>query len=121
MLHTRSTTAFRKTAETLPAGAKTLPQKYFISPDIFAEEVNRIFANNWVLIGHQSQIANSGDYFVAVVAGESLVVVRDKEGVIRAFYNVCVIAARGLKRTHVVMCPRSSVRTMRGRTGLMAD
>jgi Rieske 2Fe-2S family protein len=110
MLHTRSTTAFRKTAETLPAGAKTLPQKYLISSDIFAEEVNRIFANNWVLVGHQSQIANSGDYFVAVVAGESLVVVRDKEGVIRSFYNVCRHRGTRLKEDacgHVsaIQCP----------------
>jgi hypothetical protein len=31
-------TAFRKTAETFQAGAKTLPQRYFVSPQIFAEE-----------------------------------------------------------------------------------
>jgi Rieske 2Fe-2S family protein len=110
MLHARPTTPFRKTAETLPAGAKTLPQKYFVSPEIFAEELNRIFATNWVLVGHQSQIANSGDYFVAVVAGESLVVVRDKERVIRGFYNVCRHRGTRLKEdacghASAIQCP----------------
>src|SRR5437763_240670 len=82
-------TAFRKTAETFEAGAKTLPQEYFISPEIFADEREKIFSKQWILAGHQSQIAQPGDYFVAEVAGENVVVLRDKRGNIHAFYNVC--------------------------------
>jgi Rieske 2Fe-2S family protein len=81
--------AFRKTAETFAAGAKTLAQQYFVSPEVFGEEQDRIFAKQWVLVGHQSQLAEAGDYFVVVVAGESLIVVRDQRSVIRGFYNVC--------------------------------
>ena len=81
--------AFRKTAETFATGAKTLAQQYFVSPEVFAEEQDRIFSKQWVLVGHQSQLAEAGDYFVAVVAGESLIVVRDQRSVIRGFYNVC--------------------------------
>src|ERR1022692_2117823 len=82
-------TAFRKTAETFTAGAKTLPQRYFVSPEIFEKEQNVLFSARWVLVGHQSQIAKAGDYFVQEVAGESLIVVRDKGGEVRGFYNVC--------------------------------
>jgi Rieske 2Fe-2S family protein len=82
-------TAFRKTAETFAAGAKTLAQQYFVSPEVFAEEQDRIFSKQWVLVGHQSQLAEAGDYFVAVVAGESLIIVRDKDGELHGFYNVC--------------------------------
>src|SRR5437867_4865873 len=82
-------TAFRKTAETFAAGAKTLAQQYFVSPEVFAEEQDRIFSKQWVLVGHQSQLAEAGDYFVAVVAGESLIIVRDKGGELHGFYNVC--------------------------------
>ncbi len=82
-------TAFRKTAETFHAGAKTLPQRYFVSPEIFAEEQEKIFSRQWVLVGHQSQIAEAGDYFTAEVSGESFIVVRDKHGAIHGFYNVC--------------------------------
>ncbi|MGZ5021643.1 MAG: aromatic ring-hydroxylating oxygenase subunit alpha [Chthoniobacterales bacterium] len=81
--------AFRKTTETFTAGATTLEQRYFISPDVFAEERSTIFSRQWVCVGHQSQLVDAGDYFVREVAGESLVVVRDQKGVIRGFYNVC--------------------------------
>ncbi len=80
-------TAFRKTAETFQAGAKTLPQRYFVSPAVFAEEQEKVFSKQWVLVGHQSQIAKSGDYFTAEVAGESLIIVRDKRAEICGFYN----------------------------------
>ena len=80
---------FHKTAETYIPGAKTLPQRYFTSPEIFAEEMERIFSRRWICIGHQSQIANPGDYFVQQVIGESLIIVRDRSQNLRGFYNVC--------------------------------
>jgi phenylpropionate dioxygenase-like ring-hydroxylating dioxygenase large terminal subunit len=80
---------FRKAAATFQPGAKTLPQRYFVSPEIFAEELQKIFASNWLLVGHQSQLAKPGDYFLAEVADESLIVVKDQRSTIRAFYNVC--------------------------------
>jgi Rieske 2Fe-2S family protein len=88
-MQTRAMPAFRKTAETFTSGAKTLPQRYFVSPDIFAKEQESIFSQQWILVGHQSQIAKAGDYFVQEVAGESLIIVRDKGGRVRGFYNVC--------------------------------
>ncbi|HEU5248278.1 MAG TPA: Rieske (2Fe-2S) protein, partial [Candidatus Udaeobacter sp.] len=81
--------AFRKTTETFTAGANTLSQRYFVSPEIFAEEQKKIFAAQWVLVGHQRQIAKAGDYFISEIAGENLIVVRDQKSTIRGFYNVC--------------------------------
>jgi Rieske 2Fe-2S family protein len=81
--------AFRKTAETFADGAKTLPQRYFVSPEVFAQEQDRIFSKQWVLVGHQSQLAEAGDYFITEVATESLIIVRDKGGEVHGFYNVC--------------------------------
>jgi Rieske 2Fe-2S family protein len=88
-MQTTVTPAFRKTDDTFAPGATTLPQRYFISPEIFAEEQAAIFSAQWVLVGHQSQIGRPGDYFVQEVAGESLIIARDREGTIRGFYNVC--------------------------------
>ena len=79
----------RKTADTFTVGARSLSQRYFVSPELFAEEQKKIFSEQWVLVGHQNQIVRSGDYFISDVAGESLIVVRDKRSTIRAFYNVC--------------------------------
>ncbi len=88
-MQTKAMSAFRKTAETFTSGAKTLPQRYFVSPEIFAKEQNVLFSTQWVLVGHQSQIPKAGDYFTSEVAGESLIIVRDQTATIRAFYNVC--------------------------------
>ena len=84
-----TTPAFRKTADTFTSGAKTLPQRYFVSPEVFAREQAAIFSAQWVLVGHQSQIAKAGDYLVPEVAGESLIIVRDQKADVRGFYNVC--------------------------------
>jgi Rieske 2Fe-2S family protein len=88
-MQTTATTVFRKTADTFAAGAKTLARRYFVSPEVFAEEQQKIFSRQWVLVGHQNQIAKAGDYFVQEVAGESLIIARDRKGEARAFYNVC--------------------------------
>jgi len=88
-MHTTVGSKFRKTNDTFAPGAKTLPQRYFVSPEILAQELQKIFAGNWVLVGHQSQLAKPGDYFLAEIAGESLIVVKDQRSTIRAFYNVC--------------------------------
>ncbi len=69
--------------------ASTLPQADFVSPETFAREQARIFAREWLCLGHESQLAEAGDYFLAEVAGESLIVVRDQENRVRAFFNVC--------------------------------
>src|SRR5438067_1594719 len=95
-----TTLSFHETADNFAASAKTLPQRYFVSPEIFAEEQAAIFLKQWLLVGHQSQVTKPGDYFIQEVAGlpshqgygaeaESLVMMRDREGTIRGFYNVC--------------------------------
>ena len=103
-------TAFRKTAETFAAGAKTLEQKYFVSPEVFAEEQEKIFSKQWVLVGHRGELAKAGDYFVAEVASESLVIVRDKGGEVHGFYNVCRHRGTRLRedrngRLSAIQCP----------------
>jgi glycine betaine catabolism A len=85
----RALTAFRRAADNSSETAKSLPQKYFVAPEIFGEEQDKIFSRNWLLVGHQSQVANAGDYIVQQVNGESLIVIRDKIGKISAFFNVC--------------------------------
>src|ERR1044071_9502758 len=107
---TRDESNFRKSVATFRPGAETLPQRYFVSQEFFSEELQRIFAANWVLVGHQSQLAEPGDYFLAEVAGESLIVTKDQRSTIRAFYNVC--RHRGARlceeqsgRASAIQCP----------------
>jgi Rieske 2Fe-2S family protein len=68
---------------------KTLPGRYYTSPDIFREEMEAFYYRSWICAGRTSQIARAGDYFLREVAGESLLVVLGSDGLLRAFYNVC--------------------------------
>src|SRR6185436_19264817 len=89
----------------------TLPQRYFVSPEVFAAEHERIFAAQWVCVGHRSQIANAGEYFLQTIIGESVIVLRDQPGQVRAFYNVCRhrgtrLCEQGSGRFHeTLQCP----------------
>ena len=75
--------------EIFTARAKTLPQRYLISPQIFAAEQARIFSTQWLCVGHQTQIPGPGAYLLQEVSDESLIILRDQQGKVRGFYNVC--------------------------------
>lgn len=66
-----------------------LQQEFYADPDIFARDVARLFLQRWLCVGHESRIAKRGDWFRFDVADESLVVVRGRDGEIRALVNVC--------------------------------
>src|SRR6476659_2229048 len=82
-------TTFHRTVNTYQHGAQTMPGEYYTSPAILAEENERIFARSWHCVGRGSALSNAGDYVVSTVAGESLIILRDRSGELRAFFNVC--------------------------------
>src|ERR1700680_838469 len=109
-MHRPATLTSRKRTKTFANGAKTLARNYFVSLEIFADEREKIFSKQWLVVGHQSQIAKAGDYLVAEVADESLIIARDQQGAIRGFYNVCRHRGTRLKedvRGHAsaIQCP----------------
>ena len=69
--------------------AWTLPAELYYDPDVYTAEKKRIFAATWQVVGHHDQAANPGDYFATELIGEPLIVVRDMNGKLRCFYNVC--------------------------------
>jgi glycine betaine catabolism A len=82
-------TQFLKTTQIAIDGAKTLPRRYYVDPGIFAEEHERIFVRRWLCVGREDRISSPGDYFLQPVGKESIIVLRDRAGVVRAYYNVC--------------------------------
>ena len=68
---------------------KTLPGRYYTDPAIFREELERFFCRMWVCVGREEQVANAGDFLVREIAGESIVVTRNEDGKVNAFFNVC--------------------------------
>ncbi|MEE8368785.1 MAG: aromatic ring-hydroxylating dioxygenase subunit alpha [Thermoanaerobaculia bacterium] len=69
--------------------AKTLPAGYYTASEIFELEQERLFSNLWLAVGHTSQLSESGSYLVFQIGIESVLVVRNSTGELRAFHNVC--------------------------------
>jgi Rieske 2Fe-2S family protein len=69
--------------------ASLLPPRVFHDPAVLDFEREHWFARDWVAVGREEEAANPGEYFLADVAGESVIVVRGQDGQLRAFYNVC--------------------------------
>ena len=80
---------FLKTTQIAIDGAKTLPRRYYTAPEIFQEEAERIFARRWLCVGREDRIRSPGDYIVQPVGNESIIILRDRTGALRAYYNVC--------------------------------
>jgi phenylpropionate dioxygenase-like ring-hydroxylating dioxygenase large terminal subunit len=69
--------------------APMLPRACYSSPEFFEFEREAVFARSWTCVGHESQIAGTGDYLAVDVAGEPLLVVRGESGSIHAMSAVC--------------------------------
>ena len=67
----------------------SLDQRFYKDESIFDLEKNHIFYDSWIFIGHESQIPNKGDYFVYKLLEEEIIVLRNKENEVKAFFNVC--------------------------------
>lgn len=61
----------------------------FSDPDIFEEEMDLIFGRGWLFLCHESQIPKPGDFFESVIGRDNVLVVRQKDGSIRALLNTC--------------------------------
>ena len=83
----------------------------YTAPARLAAEQERVFARTWQLVGRVDQVAEPGDYFACEVAGEPLLVVRDHDGALRAFLNVCkhrgreLVACGSGGRLRNIACP----------------
>ena len=71
------------------AGALTLERARYCSEDVYEREAERIFARSWCGVTRAERLARPGDFVLARVAGESIIVTRDEAGALRAYYNVC--------------------------------
>ena len=73
----------------------TLAGTDYTSEAVYAEEREQIWWGGWICVGRGEEIAEPGDFLVRDVAGESLIITRHPDGMVRAFYNVC--AHRGTR------------------------
>ncbi len=67
----------------------TLPPEAYCSPELHALEVREIFEKSWLCVGREEYVPNTGDYFTIDVMGEPVIVVRGKDGRVRALNSAC--------------------------------
>jgi Rieske 2Fe-2S family protein len=100
-----------KTTQVSVEGARTLPGQYFKSPEIFAEEGERIFAERWLCVGREEQVARPGEFFTQRIGDDSVIILRDKAGRLRAHHNVCrhrgtrLCSAASGRLSETIQCP----------------
>jgi choline monooxygenase len=68
--------------------ARTIPSNWYFAPAIAAAEARAVFGNSWQLVGRVEQVQSPGQFLTYDHLGP-LLVVRDSDSILRAFYNVC--------------------------------
>jgi choline monooxygenase len=69
--------------------ARTIPASWYFDPEIYAAEREGIFDRSWLAAGRADQLTKAGSFVTADIAGEPIMVLRDTDGILRAFHNVC--------------------------------
>ncbi|MFM6250184.1 MAG: aromatic ring-hydroxylating oxygenase subunit alpha, partial [Dolichospermum sp.] len=80
-----------------PKSSYSLPSRAYINPDFLDIEREAIFYNSWQYVCHLEQLRHPGleqlrhpgDYITLDIQGRPIIVLRDRTGVLRSFYNVC--------------------------------
>ncbi len=67
----------------------TLAGRYYYDSAIYERELEKIFSQSWVCVGRADTIPDAGAYRVVTIGRESIIVVRGRDDVLRAFLNVC--------------------------------
>ena len=71
------------------AEATAPPKGMYTSPDILALEQERIFGAGWLCAGRADEIARPGDYMTFEMGPQPVILVRGKDGAVRAHANTC--------------------------------
>ncbi|WP_417877501.1 aromatic ring-hydroxylating oxygenase subunit alpha [Vibrio sp.] len=91
--------------------AWTIPARYYTSEEVFETEKEVIFANSWICVAHSSEVREKNAFIKREMIGESLVIVRGRDDILRGFYNVCphrghqLISEESGKAKNVITCP----------------
>jgi Rieske 2Fe-2S family protein len=67
----------------------SLPQQFYVGTDAFNSDLAAIFGQEWLFACNSCEVRNPGDYLTLEVGANSIVVLRDPSGEIRAFHNTC--------------------------------
>ena len=64
-------------------------QEFYTEDAVFKADMEQVISRKWLVAGHVSRIPNRGDYFLYKIGSEQIIVIRENDTSIRAFFNVC--------------------------------
>lgn len=67
----------------------TLPATWYYDADHYARELKAVWYREWICVGRQEEIPRPGDYLVAAIGTQRVIVTRTSEGVVKAHHNTC--------------------------------
>ena len=84
----------------------------YLSQELFDLEMERLWRNTWIYVGHDSQVPNIGDFYSTEIARQPLIMLRDEGGKVRVLMNRCahkgarlVSAMHGQCENRLLRCP----------------
>lgn len=99
--------------ETLSDLMGQLPAEAYTSPQFLELERQTVFSDHWVCVGLASDVAEPGDVMPVDLAGLPIVLVRDRQGTLRAFHNICShrgiqLVTQPCEKQGLIRCPYHS-------------
>ena len=95
-----------------PARSLSMHKNAYIDPQWLKVDQTEIFHKSWQFLCHEEALQENGSYVTTHIQGQSIVAIRDRQGVLRAFYNVCKHRGHellsGAGKTKRVICPYHS-------------
>ena len=76
----------------------SLEAPFYLSPEVFEADMQVIFGRHWIYVGVEPDVPEPGDVYVVDIGRNSVAIVRDDDGQVRAFHNVC--RHRGARLLH---------------------
>ncbi len=88
----------------------SLPAPFYTDPEIYAFDVERIYGNAWIMAGFEVELPSPGSTLALTVGRSPVVIVRGRDGQLRAFFNSCrhrgaQICADGASKRPRLVCP----------------
>ena len=87
-----------------------LPRDFYCDEAFHKLDLDLVFYREWLFAGHDCEIAAPGDYFTFDVGDHAAIVLRGRDGGIRAFHNVCRhrgarVCSQAKGRARTLVCP----------------
>jgi nitrite reductase/ring-hydroxylating ferredoxin subunit len=93
---TRETPAFMRELPVPDLGVAPIRADRYFDPGFFKKEVEHVWGKTWQMACRAEEIPNAGDYMIYEIVDKSLILSRQNDGAVRAYYNSCPHRGRKL-------------------------